>query len=106
MAEKKEAEGKRKPKKKHLHQIITTKAHDGTFGHEHVYKDKPEDHHTHPAVFAGTSHDIGDVQQHMEDHFGDGAQAEEQGDGEAPEAAGAGGAPGGAGAGGGQAEEV
>jgi len=64
------AEGEKKAKKKHLHQIITTFAHDGTAGHEHVYKDKKEDHHTHPPVFAGTSSNMEDLHQHMEDHAG------------------------------------
>lgn len=79
MAEKKEdkskagGEGK---KKKHLHQIITTRAHDGSFGHEHVYKDKPEDEHSHPPVFAGTSRGMDDLHAHMDDHFGGGGEPE------------------------------
>jgi hypothetical protein len=81
MAEKKKSEegaekhSASKPKKKHLHQIITTRAHDGSFGHEHVYKDHPHSPMSHPPVFAGTSQDMGDLQQHMEDHFGDGGGA-------------------------------
>lgn len=57
-------------KKKHLHQIITTFAHDGTAGHEHVYKAKKEDHHTEPPVFAGTSSNMEDLHDHMDDHAG------------------------------------
>jgi len=56
--------------KKHLHQIITTQAHDGSFSHEHIYKDKKEDHHSHPPVFAGTSSNLEDLHAHMDDHFG------------------------------------
>jgi len=87
MAEKKEheheASHKGKAKKKHLHQIITTRARDGSFSHDHIYKDHPEHPHSHPPVFAGTSQDVDDLKQHMEDHFGDGAQAAEN-EGEEP----------------------
>jgi hypothetical protein len=64
--------GEGKKKKKHLHQIITTKAKDGSFGHEHVYKDHPDDIHSHPPVFAGTSQNMEDLHSHMDDHFGGG----------------------------------
>lgn len=90
-AKKPEAESKKSgKKKKHLHQIITTRAHDGSFGHEHIYKDKKEDMHSHPPVFAGTSSNMEDLHQHMDDHFGggDNEQAEEQGEGEQPGAGG------------------
>lgn len=70
-----EGGGEGKKHKKHLHQIITTQAHDGTFLHEHVYKDKKEDHHTHPPTFAGTSSNMEDLHQHMDDHFGPQASA-------------------------------
>jgi hypothetical protein len=94
-------EGKReggKKKKLHLHQIITTRAKDGSFGHEHIYKEHPDDVHSRPPVFAGTSQDMEDLHQHMDDHFGGGA---EEGQGEpdgdegqgAPPAAGAGAQP-------------
>jgi hypothetical protein len=65
MAEKEEKPGKKKHKKPH--KIITTRAQDGSFGHEHVHEgsDKP--------VFAGTSQNMDDLKQHMEDHFGGGA---------------------------------
>lgn len=76
--------GKGKKPKKHLHQVITTQAHDGTFSHEHIYKDKKEDMHSHPPVFAGTSSDMDDLHQHMDDHFGP-----QTGGGEEPEAEGA-----------------
>ena len=91
MAEKKEAKkpaeenkkgsgekGKESGKKKlHLHQIVTTRAKDGTFGHEHIYKDHPDDMHSKPPVFAGTSQDMEDLHQHMDDHFGGGEEQEE-----------------------------
>lgn len=87
--------GEGKSKKKHLHKIITTRAHDGSFGHEHVYKDHPEDANEHPPVFAGTSQSMDDLHQHMDDHFGEGGgsgepaeEAAEAGAGAAPEAQG------------------
>lgn len=83
-AEKKDGkrEGEGKAKAKHLHQIITTRAHDGSFGHEHVYKDNPKDHHSHPPVFAGTSQDMEDLHAHMDDHFGGGAEGHGEPDGD------------------------
>jgi hypothetical protein len=65
-----EPKDKGKKPKKHLHQIVTTFAHDGTAGHEHVYKDKKEDHHSHPPVFAGTSSNMEDLHAHMDDNAG------------------------------------
>lgn len=99
-----EKDGKKKPeaekskaaggkKKKHLHQVITTKAKDGTFGHEHVYKDHADDAHSNPPVFAGTSHDMEDLHSHMDDHFGAGAEQAEAEPGEGEAAAAAGGPP-------------
>jgi hypothetical protein len=64
---------KRKPRK-----IMTTRHDDNTYSHEHMHDDGKH------AMFAGTSQDVADVQQHMADHFGGPAQAEA-----APEAAGA-----------------
>ena len=84
--EKPKGEGK-KPKK-HLHQIITTKAKDGSFGHEHVYKDHPDDVHSHPPIFAGTSQGMDDLHSHMDDHFG--GEAEGGGGGEEQAEAGGG----------------
>jgi hypothetical protein len=68
--------GEHKPKKKHLHQIVTTQAHDGTFSHDHIYKDSKEAQHSHPPVFAGTSSNMDDLHQHMDDHFGPQANEE------------------------------
>ena len=69
---KREGGGKHEGKKpkKHLHAIVTTFAHDGTAMHEHHYKAHKEDHHTEPPVFAGTSQNMEDLHQHMEDHAG------------------------------------
>jgi hypothetical protein len=80
---------KEKPakKKKKLHKIITTRAQDGSFGHEHMYEGESQ------PVFAGTSKTLDDVHQHHDDHFGGGEQgggqaeeqaeaAQEQGEGE------------------------
>jgi hypothetical protein len=57
MAEKKHKH--RKPRK-----IITTRHDDGTYSHEHMHDDGNH------ALFAGTSADLSDVKQHMDDHFG------------------------------------
>jgi hypothetical protein len=73
-----EGEERKGKKKKHLHQIITTQAHDGTWSHEHIYKDKKEDMHTHPPVFAGTSQSMEDLHDHVNDHWGPQSQAEEE----------------------------
>lgn len=90
MAEEKKSEGGKKAKK-HLHQIVTTRAHDGSYIHEHVYKAKKHDHHSEPPVFAGTSQGMEDLHQHMDDHFGGGAGEEQaegaQGDNAGEEAA-------------------
>ena len=86
----KHEEHKGRKKKPHLHKIITTRAKDGSFGHEHVYKDHPDAESSHAPVFAGTSRDMDDLHAHMDDHFG-GAPAA-GGEEPVPEAA-AGGAP-------------
>ena len=49
--------------------LITTRHDDNTFSHEHQHDDGKH------SMFAGTSADVADVQQHMADHFG-GAEAE------------------------------
>lgn len=82
MAEKnKEHESKEKKAKKKLHKIITTKAEDGSFGHEHVYhgEDRP--------VFAGTSQKMEDLHSHMDDHFGGGGAPAGDGQEAPPEGA-------------------
>lgn len=78
-SQKREKKGGKK-KKLHLHQIITTRAKDGSFGHEHIYKDHPDDIHSRPPVFAGTSQDMDDLHQHMDDHFGGGAEGGDEGE--------------------------
>jgi hypothetical protein len=58
-------------KKKHKPRTIITHRHDdNTFHHEHMHDDGKH------SMFAGTSADVADVQQHMADHFGGGAEAE------------------------------
>lgn len=54
---------KPKHKKKKPHKIVTTRAEDGSFGHEHVDQDGR-------SVFAGTSQNMQDLHQHMDDHMG------------------------------------
>jgi hypothetical protein len=98
-AEKKEEKKGGAKKKLHLHQILTTQAHDGSFIHEHTYKDKKDDVHTRPAVFAGTSQSMDDLHSHMDDHFGPQAGGGEEpggegGGGEEEEQPAAGAAPG------------
>lgn len=77
-----------KPKHKKPHKIITTRAEDGSFGHEHVHKGEST------PIFAGTSRDMNDLHQHMDDHFGEPQEAAAE-----PAAAPAGPAPGGEGEG-------
>ena len=52
-------------KKKHKPRTIITHRHDdNTYHHEHQHDDGKH------SMFAGTSQDVADVQQHMADHFG------------------------------------
>lgn len=64
----------KKHKKKKPHKIITTRAEDGSFGHEHVDENGQ-------SKFAGTSQDMTDLHQHMDDHLG--GDDEEQPDADA-----------------------
>jgi hypothetical protein len=68
---------KRKPRK-----IITTRHDDGTYSHEHMHDDGKH------SLFAGTSQNVEDVQQHMADNFGGGAAEPEPAAAEAAPAAG------------------
>jgi hypothetical protein len=72
-----------KHKKRKPRTIITHRHEDNSFHHEHVHDDGKN------SMFAGTSQDVGDVQQHMADHFGGAEPAEA----EAAPAAAAGAAP-------------
>lgn len=75
MAEKEKHSEAAKPKhKKRPHQIITTRAKDGSFGHEHVGEDGKK-------FFAGTSQDMADLHQHMDDHMSPPEQGQDGGDG-------------------------
>jgi hypothetical protein len=64
MAEEHKPEHKKKRKPR---TIVTHRHDDGSFHHEHMHDDGKH------AMFAGTSQDVADVQQHMADHFGGGA---------------------------------
>jgi hypothetical protein len=75
-------ESGKKPKLK-LRAITTTKADDGSYVHEHHYEGKGGEHH--PPRFGGTSSDMKDLHDHMEDHFGDQAQGNAEEDGEQPD---------------------
>jgi hypothetical protein len=70
-AHKAEHKGGAHPKGAELHSITTRKLHDGTFAHEHHYKDKNglPHHMTHEY----SSADINDVKEHMQEHMGGGA---------------------------------
>lgn len=57
------AEKEHKHKKKKPHKIITTRAEDGSFGHEHVGEDGQ-------SKFAGTSQTMADLHQHYDDAMG------------------------------------
>jgi hypothetical protein len=69
-----------KKKKPKLHKIITTRAKDGSFGHEHIHEGSNE------PVFAGTSRDMSDLHQHFDDHFGPGGGEPAEEAGETPPA--------------------
>jgi hypothetical protein len=79
---KKESGGK-KPKLK-LHGIMTHKADDGTYVHEHHYVGKNGEHH--PPRFGGTSSNMKDLHDHMDDHFGDQAESNDEENGPQPDA--------------------
>jgi hypothetical protein len=68
------------PKGTELHSITTRKLHDGSFAHEHHYKDK----HglPHPVTHEYSSADINDVAEHMHEHMGGGGAAAEPAGGE------------------------
>jgi hypothetical protein len=71
-SEKKEHEGGKREGgagKKHLASMTHHFLPDGTVVHEHVYKDKPESHTTHPPRMMGTSASLEDAQQHLADHY-------------------------------------
>ncbi len=92
MAEKKEKEheegkGEKKPKK-HLHEIRSVQAEDGSIVHHHTYKAKKTDHHTEPErENVATSQDAEEAGQHVGDNFAQNEQAqpEEEPGAEAPE---------------------
>lgn len=74
-----------KKKKKHLHEIHTVAAGDGTFVHHHHYKENPEDQHvSHVREHAATSSDAGEAGEHVAEQFGmnQGAGNEEPGAGD------------------------
>jgi hypothetical protein len=75
-------ESGKKPKLK-LHAITTTKADDGSYVHEHHYQGKNGEHM--PPRFGGTSADMKDLHDHMEDHFGDQAEGNQEEEGDQPD---------------------
>lgn len=70
-----------KKKKRKPRRIITTRHDDGSYSHEHQHDDGKHN------MFAGTSADLDDVKQHMDDHFGGGAAVEPAPDAQAETAA-------------------
>lgn len=67
MAEKKEE----KKGRKHLHQIRSVQAEDGSIVHHHTYKAKKEDHHTEPErENVATSSTPEEAGQHVEEQMG------------------------------------
>lgn len=98
-----EHEHKKKPKKKHLEEVRTKQAEDGTYVHHHTYKAHKDDAHAEPErQNVATSQTPDEAGEHVAEQFGMN---------QAPPAEGApagGGAPGGdaeAGGGGGGAPE-
>ena len=86
MAKEKKHEGDgKKASKKKLRAITTHKAEDGSFVHEHHYRDEEGKD---SSSYGGVSSDLADLQQHMADHLGPDAD-QGQGDGQQPQADGA-----------------
>ena len=88
---------KGKRPKKHLHQIRSVQAEDGSIVHHHTYKDHKDALFAHPERGpVATSQNPEEAGQHVEEQFGmnqgGGEQPAEDGQGEG-ESAGAGGAP-------------
>jgi hypothetical protein len=54
----------KKHKKRKPRRIITTRHDDNTYSHEHQHDDGKH------SMFAGTSANVDDVKQHMDDNFG------------------------------------
>jgi len=77
-------EGEKKPEK-HLHQIRTVQAEDGTYVHHHTYKAKHEDHHTEPErENVATSATPEEAGQHVAEQMGmnEGGGGEQEPDGD------------------------
>lgn len=64
-----EAADGEKPKKKHLHQIVTEAAHDGSLTHHHIYKDRKEDTFSHPSRLMATSSTPEEAGDHVSEQF-------------------------------------
>lgn len=83
-----------KSKKKHLHQVRTEAAHDGSYVHHHTYKEKKEDPHTEPErQNVATSGDAEEAGQHVSDSFAQNEGAAPAGEPEGGAAEAGGGAP-------------
>lgn len=66
MKERKGGEDGKKPERKHLHEIRTQAAHDGTYVHHHTYKGKESDHHAEPErMNVATSNSPEEAGQHV-----------------------------------------
>ncbi len=91
-----EGKGEKKPKK-HLHQIRSVQAEDGSIVHHHTYKAKKEDHHTEPErENVATSATPEEAGQHVEEQMGmNGGPEEQEEEAEGQGAPAAGAAPGG-----------
>lgn len=72
------------PKGAELHSIETRKLHDGSFAHEHRYKDSKTGM-PHAMTHEYSSADINDVKDHMQEHMGGGAAEGAGGQGEGEE---------------------
>jgi hypothetical protein len=90
-----ESEAREEPKgergkkpRKHLHQIITEEAHDGTFTHHHVYKAKKGDMHSEMPRLMATSSSPEEAGEHTAEQFGMNHDGGTEGEGEPQEAEG------------------
>jgi hypothetical protein len=80
--EEKKEEGKKKPARKHLVQIRSERAEDGSWVHHHTYKAKKSDHHTEPErQNVATSENAEEAGQHVAEQ----GQMAEQADAAQPE---------------------
>jgi hypothetical protein len=76
MAKEKEERAEGKPKRKHLHEVRTEQAEDGTYVHHHTYKDKKGGHPEPERRNVATSKTPEEAGEHTTEQFGMNDQGE------------------------------